>query len=220
MIYDFHTHTLFSDGENIPIELIRNAHVNGYRAIAITDHASLSNMEKIVDAAIKDCDLARKYWDIIAVPGVELSNVPARSINDLARLAKECGAKIVVVHGETISENVEPGTNYNAVSSLHVDLLAHPGMITLEEAKIAAENDVYIEITRRGGHSLSNGHVVKTCRQTNSYFLLNSDAHSHFNLYTEGVQKKIALAAGLDEQEAEKIININGERFLKKLGVI
>ncbi len=220
MIYDFHTHSLFSDGVNLPIELIRNAQVNGYKAIAITDHASLSNMEQITKIAIKDCALANKYWDITAVPGVELTNVPAKAINDLARLAKECGAMIVVVHGESISEKVEPGTNYHAVSSQFVDLLAHPGLITLEEAKIAAENDVYIEITKRGGHSLSNGHVVKICRQANNNFLLNSDSHSHLNLYTEGVQKNIARAAGLDEQEAEIIINKNGKKFLKKLKII
>jgi putative hydrolase len=220
MIYDFHTHSLFSDGVNLPIELIRNAQVNGYKAIAITDHASLSNMEQIIEIAIKDCALANKYWDITAVPGVELTNVPAKSIHDLARLAKECGAKVVVVHGETITEKIEPGTNYHAVSSQYVDLLAHPGLITLEEAKIAAENDVYIEITKRGGHSLSNGHVVKIGRQANNNFLLNSDSHSHLNLYTDGVQKNIARAAGLDEQEAEIIINKNGEKFLKKLKII
>ncbi|HLE81453.1 MAG TPA: PHP domain-containing protein, partial [Dehalococcoidia bacterium] len=32
-MYDFHTHTFLSDGVLSPIELIRRAHVKGYRVI-------------------------------------------------------------------------------------------------------------------------------------------------------------------------------------------
>ncbi|MFH0911657.1 MAG: PHP domain-containing protein, partial [Planctomycetota bacterium] len=35
---DLHTHTILSDGELGPAELIRRAEVAGYRALAITDH--------------------------------------------------------------------------------------------------------------------------------------------------------------------------------------
>ncbi len=42
---DLHTHSLFSDGELIPSELVRRAVMHGYRAIAITDHADFTNVE-------------------------------------------------------------------------------------------------------------------------------------------------------------------------------
>ena len=48
MTFDFHTHSFFSDGVLSPIELIRRAHVAGYRAIAVTDHIGLANMESTI----------------------------------------------------------------------------------------------------------------------------------------------------------------------------
>ena len=52
------------------------------------------------------------------------------------------GAEIVVVHGETIVEPVIKGTNWSAVNCPEVDILAHPGLITVEEVEIAKYNDI------------------------------------------------------------------------------
>ncbi|NIM04119.1 MAG: PHP domain-containing protein, partial [Armatimonadetes bacterium] len=57
MVYDFHTHTLLSDGELGAVELIRRAEVQGYTAIAITDHAAAGNLESAVATAVRDCEL-------------------------------------------------------------------------------------------------------------------------------------------------------------------
>ena len=56
-------------------------------------------------------------------------------------------------------EPVETGTNLAAIEA-GVDILAHPGLITPEEATLAAERGVALEITTRAGHSLTNGHVA------------------------------------------------------------
>ena len=218
MIYDFHTHTFFSDGASSPIELIRFAYAYGYGCIGISDHASYSNMEQIIEPIKRDCELAEKYWDIKAVPGVELTNVPAGSIDEMAKKAKEAGAVMVLVHGETIVEKVEEGTNMAALSSKHVDLLAHPGLLTLEEAGLAVKNDIYIEITSRTGHSLCNGRVVKVGREAGVKFLINSDSHSHNDLYRGDFKKEVALGSGLTEKEYLEIIDVNQEGFLKKIG--
>ena len=218
MTYDFHTHTLNSDGINNPIELIRFAYVYGYKCIGISDHGSYSNLERVIGSAIKDCELAEKYWDIIAVPGVELTNIPAGSIDGMARSAKELGAKYVVVHGETIVEEVEEGTNLAAVKSEYVDMLSHPGLFTSEEASFAAKNDVYIEITSRVGHCLANGRVAEVGRKAGVKFLLNTDSHSHMNLYRGDSQKEVALGSGLTIKEYERIINKDQKEFLNKIG--
>jgi putative hydrolase len=218
MIIDFHTHTFLSDGENSPIELIRYACINGYSIIGITDHVSYSNIDYIIDAAIRDCSFAERFWNIRAIPGVELTNVPAKSINEIARYAKEKGARLVIVHGESISENVEPGTDYNAVNSDYVDILAHPGLITLEEAKDAAKRGIYLEVTCKGGNSLANGHVVKNGREAGAKFLINSDAHVHKALYSGDMQIKVGKGAGLDTDEIAEIFEINSKALLKKIG--
>ncbi len=217
MIYDFHTHTFLSDGANSPIELIRFAIALGYGCIALTDHGSYSNLDFIISRVRKDCELAEKYWDIRAIPGVELTNVPSGSINDMAETAKELGAKMVVAHGESIVENVEPGTNLEAVKSKYIDLLAHPGILKPEEAKLAAQNGVFIEVSSRAGHSLTNGVVVSTGREAGVRFLINSDSHSHRDLFRPGMQERVGLGSGLKKDEIEEIYNKNYKEFLKKI---
>ncbi len=218
MIIDFHTHTFLSDGGNSPIELIRYACINGYSIIGITDHVSYSNIDYVIDASIRDCALAQRFWNIKAVAGVELTNIPAKSINEIAKYAKEKGIKLVIVHGESISEDVEPGTNYNAVNSDYVDILAHPGLITLEEAKDAAKRGIYLEITYKGGNCLGNGHVVKTGRDGNAKFLINSDSHLHKNLFAGDMQIKVGRGAGLEAAEITEILEVNSKSLLKKIG--
>ncbi|MCJ7665528.1 MAG: histidinol phosphate phosphatase domain-containing protein [Actinobacteria bacterium] len=218
MTYDFHSHTLLSDGSSSPIELIRFAYAYGYSCIGITDHASYSNLDSLIESVRKDCELAEKYWDIIAIPGVELTNIPVASINEMAKSAKEQGARMVVVHGETIVEEVEEGTNLAALRSEYVDLLAHPGILTSEEAELAAKNDIYIEITSRSGHSLANGRVVETGRKAGVKFLINSDSHSFSDLYRGDFQRKIAYGSGLCGKEYDRIVDYNQKEFLKKIG--
>ncbi len=45
---DLHTHSIFSDGELIPAELIRRAVAHGYSALAITDHVDQSNIDLVI----------------------------------------------------------------------------------------------------------------------------------------------------------------------------
>ena len=116
--------------------------------------------------------------------------------------------KVVNVHGETVVEPVEPGTNLAAASSTNVDILAHPGLITLDEARIAARNGVILEVSARRGHGFTNGHVVKTAREAGALTVLDSDAHSHHDLLTRDFALKVALGAGLDDDEANALLGI------------
>lgn len=217
MIYDFHTHTSLSDGTLSPIELIRRAVSMGYHSIAITDHTGFGSMERIIRETIEDCRIARTYWDIIAIPGVELTHLPAHTISQAARQAKELGAHIVLVHGETITEPVEKGTNLHAVQSPDVDILAHPGLITTEEARLAAANGVFIEITTRKGHSLTNGHVARLAQATGIKLLLNSDAHDSSDLLTASLATTTLKGAALEENQLQQVMTANPLDLLRKL---
>ncbi|MDI6855504.1 MAG: histidinol phosphate phosphatase domain-containing protein [Candidatus Thermoplasmatota archaeon] len=218
MTYDFHTHTLLSDGELLPIELIRRAFVLGYKAIAITDHVSPSNLESVIASATKDCELAEKHWDIIAIAGVELTHIPVKAISKLAKEARKKGAKLVVLHGETPIEPVEKGTNYEGLRS-DIDILAHPGYLSLEEAEIAYKNNIFIELTKRGGHSIANNHIAEICKKANCKLLLSTDAHSEKDLLREGEPRKICLKLGLGN-EINRILVENPMSLLKKLGYL
>ncbi len=218
-VYDFHTHTFLSDGVLAPIELIRRAMHIGYRAMAITDHVGPGNMEFILKTLVKDCEMASKRWDILALPGVEITHTPKEDIDYLAREARALGAKVVNVHGETVVEPVEPGTNFAAVSSRHVDILAHPGLITLEEARIAASNGVFLEVSARRGHGFANGHVVKAAQQAGARLVLDSDAHAPDDLLTRDFALTVALGAGMDAEDAYALLDRNPLDVLKRIGV-
>lgn len=217
-MYDFHTHTFLSDGVLSPIELIRRALVRGYKAIGVTDHVGIGNLELVVKTLVEDCATATFRWDILAMPGVEITHVPKDDIDLVARTAKELGAKLVTVHGETIVEPVEPGTNEAAVRSSFVDVLAHPGLISYEVARLAAENGVYLEVSARKGHSLANGHVVNTARQVGAAMVLDSDAHEPDDLLTVDLVGKIAEGAGLNKEETHALLQSNPQNLLAKLG--
>jgi histidinol phosphatase-like PHP family hydrolase len=153
-------------------------------------------------------------WDIHVIPGVELTHVPPTYIYDLAVEARDRGAKIVVVHGETIVEPVVAGTNMAALKS-PIDILAHPGLITEEEAMTAAKNSICLEITTRKGHSLTNGHVLRMARHSKAHLVLNTDSHSPHDLVSKEMARKIALGAGMTEEEC-KIMFCNSEALVKK----
>ncbi|MEC9272737.1 MAG: histidinol phosphate phosphatase domain-containing protein [Chloroflexota bacterium] len=217
-MYDFHTHTFLSDGVLSPIELIRRALVRGYTAMAVTDHVGMGNVEYVVKTLVVDCEQATKRWDILALPGVEITHVPKEDIDLVARTAKGMGAKLVAVHGETPVEPVEPGTNDAALRSDFVDVLAHPGLITYEEARLAAEMGIYLEVSARKGHSLANGHVVKTAKDAGAITVLDSDAHEPDDLLTPDIRNKVARGAGLSDDEVHALLEINPRRLLAKLG--
>jgi histidinol phosphatase-like PHP family hydrolase len=217
MVYDFHTHTSLSDGVLSPLELVRRALVNGYHAIAITDHVGIGYLERLINEIAADCALARSHWNITAIPGVELTHLPATAIAEAAKKARELGAKLVVVHGQTVAEPVEPGTNLAALKSPHVDILAHPGMLTLEEAKLAAANGIYLEITARKQHSVTNKHVAEMARRAGAKLIVDSDAHDELDLLTPELAYTIAKNASLTESEITVTLQTNPQALLTKL---
>jgi putative hydrolase len=212
---DLHTHTLFSDGELLPSELVRRAEDIGYQAIALTDHADSSNIDFIIPRMIRVCQDLNRHRKIRSVPGVELTHVPPEMIASMIREARSLGALIVVVHGETMVEPVPPGTNREAIAA-GADILAHPGLITEEEVLLAKAKNVFLEITSRKGHSLSNGHVGRLSKKVGAPLLVNTDTHTPDNLITREQALKIVLGAGLTAEDWGRIRE-NSRGFLSRL---
>ncbi len=197
---DLHTHTVFSDGVLIPAELARRAKVMGYQCLAITDHVDFTNLPWVVNSISQGIRKMVSLNGIDLIVGVEITHVPPALIDDITKEARELGAQLVLVHGETLVEPVEEGTNLAAIEA-GVDILAHPGLISKEEASLAARKQVALEITTRKGHCLTNGYVAALCRQYGAPLVINNDAHAPEDLVSRELRKMIALGAGLSEEE-------------------
>ncbi len=209
---DLHTHTLLSDGELLPSELVQRAVVCGYRAIAITDHVDQSNMERILGEIIRFTEECKRD-DIDVIAGVELTHIPPRYIPSMVERARRLGAGIVVGHGETLSEPVEKGTNMAFIDA-GVDVLAHPGLVTPEECRLACERSVFFEITTRPTHALANGHVARMAERFGVKVVINTDTHGPSDLVTRSTAEKVLRGAGIEgetikriDSHAEEIIN-------------
>ena len=213
---DLHTHTFFSDGELLPSELIRRAQVKGYAALSISDHGDASNLEEILARLYRFLREQRDDFPLVVIPSVELTHVPPARIAPLARRAKELGAGLVVVHGETVVEPVARDTNRAAVECPDVDILAHPGLLTLQEARLAVETGVQLELTSRRGHSLTNGLVAALAREAGAGLVLDTDAHSPDDLITQDMACIVARGAGLDEDEVVAATETNPRQLVQR----
>ncbi len=212
---DLHMHSLFSDGELIPSELARRAAVAGYRAMAITDHADHSNFDFIISRVSKVCGKISEAYGLFVLPGIEITHVPPRWIPALAKESRKAGAKIIVVHGETLVEPVMEGTNLAAAQS-DIDILAHPGLIDEDSVRLAAKAGIYLEISARKGHSLGNGHVAAMARKHGARIVINTDTHSPGDLVSREFARRVARGAGLSEAETARSFK-NSEEIVHKV---
>lgn len=197
---DLHTHSLLSDGALIPAELLRRAEARGIEALAITDHVDASNIDFVIPRLVQVCQEVAPHLSLRPIPGAEITHAPPETIPALVKRARDLGARIVTVHGETITEPVRPGTNRAALLS-EIDFLAHPGLIHPEDIQLARARGILLEITSRRGHCLTNGHVARLALQAAVGLIVNTDAHEPEDLLDDPSAREVALGAGLTEAE-------------------
>jgi histidinol phosphatase-like PHP family hydrolase len=203
-VIDLHTHTFASDGVLGPAELVRRAEAAGLAAIALTDHADAANLERLVGETAAFVRETGPFLRIRLLAGIELTPVPPGQVAELVRRARRLGAVLVVVHGETVSEPVAPGTNRAAIEA-GADILAHPGLITLEEARLAAAKGVLLEVSTRPPHGMANGHVVAVACEAGAGLVINSDTHAPSDILSKEWRRRAALGAGLADADLERI---------------
>ncbi len=215
---DLHTHTIFSDGELIPAELIQRAEVMGLEAIALTDHVDQSNLDLVLPRVLAAVAELNRAHSITALAGVEITHVPPSQIASLAARARDLGAAVVVVHGETLVEPVAEGTNQAALDA-RVDLLAHPGLLTLEQAALAAQRGVLLELSARKGHCLGNGRVARLAAAAGANLVVNTDAHAPGDLIGHEQARRVALGAGLEPEAVDALFENAGRLVARATGV-
>ena len=213
---DLHTHSLFSDGELLPSELVRRFEEIGYSCLAITDHVDSSNLDFVAPRMVQVAKDLNPRQSVRVIPGVEITYAPPTLIESLVRKARELGAEIVLVHGETVAEPVPEGTNKAAILS-GVDILAHPGLISPEDVALAVEMGVYLEISARQGHSLTNGHVARLAKDFGARLVLNSDAHFIPDIMTREFAHRVARGSGLEDDALEGML-ANSRNLVDRIG--
>jgi len=211
-MFDLHVHSTLSDGELIPSEIARRMAAIGNEGTAITDHADFSSISMIMDCLRKLQDV-RDDYEVELIFGVEITHVPPELIGKAVELAWKEGAEIVIVHGETIAEPVKEGTNEAAVQE-EINVLAHPGLIDMRTAEMAASNGIYLEISARSGHCLTNGHVSKIAGEVGCGLVINTDAHSPSDFIDDTLARKILIGAGVED--VDKVLENNKKLFQKR----
>lgn len=116
---------------------------------------------------------------------------------------------------ETIVEPVPKGTNTAALDA-DIDILAHPGLISEEEVKTAKQRGIYLEISSRKGHSLTNGWLARLATKWGAKLILNTDAHEAEDIITEEKARKILQGAGLSQREIESVMR-NSQELIERI---
>jgi len=197
---DLHTHTLLSDGDLIPTELARRAEVLGYRVLGFADHVDTAVVDHVVPLLVRAAEDLNPVMTMQVLPGAEVTHCRPEHIGRCVDRCRALGARIVVVHGETLTEPVIEGTNRAAIEA-GCDILAHPGLITETDARLAAERGVLLEISGRAGHCLTNGHVARVAREVGARVLYGSDAHADTDLRARADAERVLAGAGLGPAE-------------------
>jgi histidinol phosphatase-like PHP family hydrolase len=214
-MFNLHSHTFLSDGDLLPSEVAVRYQAAGYKAIAITDHADYSNIKSVSRAIVEFTKNWPKDSSIIVLPGVELTHLPPEQFKPLATFARKQGIKIIIAHGETPVEPVAKGTNKSALNA-DIDILAHPGLITDEDTKLAAKKGIFLEITSRKGHADTNSHVISQARKFGAKLILNQDSHTPIDIISPEQLNQVGLNLGLSKKELGKIFTDTQELINKR----
>lgn len=186
----------------------------GYKVIAITDHVDHSNVESTVKAILNFTQHWPNTSAFKVLPGVELTHLPIEQFKPLAKYARKNGIKIIIGHGSTLVEPVVKGTNAAALEA-DIDILAHPGLISDEEVRLAKDKGIFLEVTSRKGHSDTNAYVVEKAIKFGARLILDTDSHSPQEIISPEELVKVGLYAGLNQEEIDRIYQ-DVSKFIKE----
>ena len=65
------------------------------------------------------------------------------------------------------------------------------------------------------GTTGTNGHVVRIAREVSCQLVVDSDAHSPYDLLDKKSKENVAIGAGLTLSETAEIISLNIDQFLR-----
>ena len=137
---------------------LRYASLAGIRFAGLVMPSDGTELSRLADFSAQVRRLSL-YANVEAWAGVELCHIPPALLPEAVREAREAGARLVLVYGESIMDQVEQGTNFAAIEA-GADIITHPGLVDAETAAFAAERGVAFEFTSCPRHALTNAHTA------------------------------------------------------------
>lgn len=201
---DFHIHpqAFFS-----PSEAAHCGRQAGNRSVALLARCHKENLETELLPLVRAVRQLTLYNSIDAIAGVELVHVPSGLLPETVAKARELGAQIVVGHGESVLPHgavVPKGANLSAIEA-GVDLLAHPGLLTEEEALCAVQKGCALELSLAPWHSMYNGHVAKVALKHGCMLVAGSNAREACDMIWRETAHSLLMGAGMDEQAMQRL---------------
>lgn len=105
---ELHNHTIASDGDMLPHELVENAKVRKYKAIAVTDHNTTAQCNDVINAGKEEgvCVIPgiewTTFWGHIVVIGgnsdVDWRTITLTNIDEKIARARELGDLVIIAH--------------------------------------------------------------------------------------------------------------------------
>lgn len=199
---------------------LRYAALAGIRFAGLVMPSDGSNFTLLAEMAAQVRRLSL-YANVEAWAGVELHHVPPALLPDAVREAREAGAALVLVHGESISDQVEQGTNFAAIEA-GADILAHPGLIDAEASAFAAEKGVALEFTSCSRHALTNAHTAAMALRHGGMLVRGSGACRAEELTTRAFWPMIIKGADVFSAAGEcgnlaELLRKSEESLIRKL---
>jgi len=196
--FNFHTHTLYSDGECLASGIAEAAEASGLAAVAITDHGpelSVGINPGKIPLMLQDIEMAREDANIPVLAGMEANVVNVSGAIDLdEEIIKKLDILVIGLHtlgGAPTQE--ELAKNYllaitNAMRRQRADVVAHPfrlhsylaPYLSPEEidefVKLAAEKGIAIEINSK--YRVPDEELLRACLREGVKLSIGTDAHT------------------------------------------
>lgn len=220
MIYDLHTHTVFSHGKATPQENVEAALNLGLTKIAVSDHAmghvsyGIRNVYKYLDEIERLKDVYAGRIEVLS--GIECNLLGEQGQTEMTdALRKRFDVcllgyhKFIKTQGTSYSaycyltkkRNINRNTSAieAALKTGYFDILAHPGYgMAVDISRVAAlckKTDTLFEINRK--HTEMNADLLRIAAAEGVRFIISSDAHRTEHIGQPGEAERIAAEAGI-----------------------
>ncbi|GMO56275.1 MAG: PHP domain-containing protein [Rickettsiales bacterium] len=228
---DLHNHSVFSDGNYIPADVVEKAYQQGVRVLALTDHDTLQGIPDFLEAA-------KKFPDLKPIVGCELSanfneykendeiHILALNIKDTTNFDKFIGRtreirKLLTLERARLMKKKYPQVDIDELLEFNVGTLSNQDIVRYmvdkgivkdkKELCIPVEGDEDKEISpfKKGGFAHYNGYFLfpspaDTIKAINESGAVSSLAHPYkLKLDDDGLDKYIKKLADLGLQALE-----------------